>query len=1702
MTSTYPAQIDNSLSLPPAVDSQTPVNANSVNQLRTAILNIETALGTNPGGVYGSVGAAIISIANSIGNGGVQIGQDLGGTLHSPLVVGIYGRPVSSVAPVSGQSLTWNGIAWVPTNLDSSVALVGDVTGLISANTISSLQGFPLSIVGPTTGQFLTYNGSRWVNSSGNFVAGGDLSGTATSQTVIRIQGRSVSNTAPTTGQSFVWNGSAWTPTSFSGAVTLAGDVTGTAGANAIAELQGYPLVISDPLNGQVLTYNTSEGKWINGASSGFVPGGDLSGTSTSQEVIGILNKAISPTTLVTGNVLQYNGTNWVPTTITLGGAAGGALSGTYPNPTISLTSNSGISGVLPTANQAAQTMTGDVTGTTGANILVKVTGSGGFVPFAATITGQSSGSGFPYSLGVLGLSMGSDSNVTLSASQLINPFVRVTSTVSLTATRTVFLPATTGAIYYVYNSTTGGQSLIFQASTGTGITVPNGLKAVIYFDGTNYVVTNIEVGGDLSATSNTAQKVIAIQGNPVEAQVLGSAQDGYVLTWTNASLQNIWKPAGSITSLSGDVDGYANANTVVGIDGYAIVPPILPGTALVAGLSGGSHAGKLLPTGVTPVLTAAQFGATGQSGHDDTAALQAMLDAAKALGGARCYINPSPSGSYMISSPLFIDGTSSDDIELFSDKDFTTVTDYVPGTPFYVGSYLGPTLAICPSYPHPSYYQVGNINMVDLTLAHGNNGAYLRLSETGCGFLNGLAEITVECFVYLNSYGTAYIQPIIYSGGGVGPGGQYSTYPNGYPYHCINFGLTNNGYLGADLCTTANKHVQSPDAGYPQWNGALTSGLQVPLHTLTHIAFSYDGSHVRFFVNGVLDTTLTNAVTGTLVQDQSENLTFGGALFSSYPKSGMGFFGQLIDTTIDGYIGSFRMSGTAEYTTSFSPPTSELTTDSFTIFLQNFDTSNRQRGLFLSGISTYQNDLRIIGVPNIGPQRTYTTWYRWNSSVNDGQAENNIYIHDLGLQKKQTGAACYAQLTPFLKFERVNVSGTCGFNLTNNCFEMTMRQIVLATGNIEFGPFGTYTADCYGILSNGAANANTIEDCYLQVGYGQFYDLIIGGATTYIKNFLTEGASHAGNILFIAQPDGVYTLDYPNFINEAGGCTDACIRLLNQAWNQNCSLTMIGGSGSPANGSLTPAQALIAVGPWAITNENCFIAGGNFLGVASTSSGIGLSSNFNTASVLPYVNIISTGFPGLDLQVQTSLDAGNTLSSTVNVPSSGYVIGGTTTLCPDNYTGTTIPDGYFYATGTLSISVPPQIIITITSSTTYTQSVSVTPEVLGTITQGAGLVLGGNLSFFFPVGTYVAGTVYTLQLFQFDITPATSTFTAPATIIPTPTLSFYSINGNKGYTAPPVNGYLPGISQPPVTWNCAQTILFGASDGGYNQQNIVFLDGYNPAAVVIEALNQSYKQLYWHSATSTAYVDSTSFMYGILVIAGPSVTTVILPTIVKGYTKKIVNNTPNSITVGGSGGYGGTISGSSVTIGALTSATLTSIGTGWVQSDNTVVTTLALTGDVTGLTDASTVSKISGASPIDITATETILNSGGTAPIYSIQDGYVSTNATIGTAGTFALSANTTYYVTASVVCQDQSGAGTYYAASFAFIASRASTVNSGNAVLSSSTPTPYNVITGNSSTATASVTLSSNTLQFQCTGIAATTLHWSWAITCESVS
>jgi hypothetical protein len=83
-------------------------------------------------------------------------------------------------------------------------------------------------------------------------------------------------------------------------------------------------------------------------------------------------------------------------------------------------------------------------------------------------------------------VNMASDANKTLTQAEAAVDILEITST-SLGATRDIVLPLIPKQ-WTLFNNTTGGQSLQFIGASGTGVTVANGKRAIIYSDGTNIV--------------------------------------------------------------------------------------------------------------------------------------------------------------------------------------------------------------------------------------------------------------------------------------------------------------------------------------------------------------------------------------------------------------------------------------------------------------------------------------------------------------------------------------------------------------------------------------------------------------------------------------------------------------------------------------------------------------------------------------------------------------------------------------------------------------------------------------------------------------------------------------------------------------------------------------------------------------------------------------------------------------------------------------------------------------------------------------------------------------------------------------------------------------------------------------------------------------------------------------------------------------
>ena len=120
-------------------------------------------------------------------------------------------------------------------------------------------------------------------------------------------------------------------------------------------------------------------------------------------------------------------------------------------------------------------------------------------------------------------------------ADQARNMFVTLTGT--LTATRNVVCPSVS-KLYFVTNATTGGQSIVFKTSAGTGITVANGTRVMLYCDGTNVSSAMTVFAGDISGNAGTVTNGVYTTGDQTinGIKTFGSqplSENGYKLSST-----------------------------------------------------------------------------------------------------------------------------------------------------------------------------------------------------------------------------------------------------------------------------------------------------------------------------------------------------------------------------------------------------------------------------------------------------------------------------------------------------------------------------------------------------------------------------------------------------------------------------------------------------------------------------------------------------------------------------------------------------------------------------------------------------------------------------------------------------------------------------------------------------------------------------------------------------------------------------------------------------------------------------------------------------------------------------------------------------------------------------------------------------------------------------------------------------------------
>ena len=159
--------------------------------------------------------------------------------------------------------------------------------------------------------------------------------------------------------------------------------------------------------------------------------------------------------------------------------------------------------------------------------------------------------------------------------------YLKITSAVSLTATRTVTLgPNTVSKVWLIENATTGGQSIIISQGSGANVTVPNGSKVFIATDGNGvgaavYNANPTEVGGTVTSVAGTGTvNGISLSGTVTSS---GNLTLGGALTGVNLTSQ----VTGTLPVANGGTGAATlTANNVILGNGTSAVQAVAPGTS------------------------------------------------------------------------------------------------------------------------------------------------------------------------------------------------------------------------------------------------------------------------------------------------------------------------------------------------------------------------------------------------------------------------------------------------------------------------------------------------------------------------------------------------------------------------------------------------------------------------------------------------------------------------------------------------------------------------------------------------------------------------------------------------------------------------------------------------------------------------------------------------------------------------------------------------------------------------------------------------------------------------------------------------------------------------------------------------------------------------------------------------------------------
>jgi hypothetical protein len=281
---------------------------------------------------------------------GGAAGGDLSGSYPNPTVARLQGRSVSTTAPSTGQVLKWDGSAWTPSpdndttysagaglslsGTTFSIASGGVTTGMLADNAVTNSKIADGAVTDP---KIVSVSWSK-ITGAPSFLTGitaqNPLTGAGTSSDPLRL----ISGTSA--GQILKWNGTQWalatdndTTYSAGAGLSLSGTTFSIASGGVTTGMLADGAVTSAKLSTTGVTAGTygsatqvgvftvdAQGRitsasnvTISGVSPGGAAGGDLSGSYPNPTVARLQGRAVATTAPSTGQVLKWDGSAWAP---------------------------------------------------------------------------------------------------------------------------------------------------------------------------------------------------------------------------------------------------------------------------------------------------------------------------------------------------------------------------------------------------------------------------------------------------------------------------------------------------------------------------------------------------------------------------------------------------------------------------------------------------------------------------------------------------------------------------------------------------------------------------------------------------------------------------------------------------------------------------------------------------------------------------------------------------------------------------------------------------------------------------------------------------------------------------------------------------------------------------------------------------------------------------------------------------------------------------------------------------------------------------------------------------------------------------------------------------------------------------------------------------------------------------------------------